>query len=159
MGRYQAGIYQTRQVTGIGHFKILVSARSDSHMEDVGAHKTRKGLTRLWHAMRYSLEGLRAGWHEAAFRQELLCAVLLLPCAFVVGKTWSERSLLVGSVVAVMVVELLNTAVESTLDRIGPEWHALAKRAKDMGSAAVLLTLVWCTVTWAGALYAYFTST
>lgn len=126
-------------------------------MEEIEVHKNRKGLTRLWHATRYSVEGIQSGWHEAAFRQELICAVFLIPCAFAIGKTWVERSLLIGSVIAVMTVELLNTAVESTLDRIGPEWHILAKRAKDMGSAAVLLTLLWCIATWTGALYAYFT--
>lgn len=127
------------------------------HMKEVGQHKERKGLIRLWHATRYSLDGLKFGWHETAFRQELLCAVLVIPCAFAIGKSWWERSLLAGSWVAVMVVELLNTAIEKTVDRIGAEWHPLAKRAKDMGSAAVLLTLIWCIATWLGALYAHFT--
>lgn len=126
-------------------------------MEETGTHKNRKGFQRLWHATRYSLEGLKFGWHETAFRQELICAIFLIPCAFFLGKTWVERSLLVGSVMAVMVVELLNTAIESTLDRIGLEWHTLTKRAKDMGSAAVLLTLAWSIATWVGALYAYLT--
>lgn len=127
-------------------------------MEEVEKHKQRKGLARLWHATRYSLDGLKFGWHEAAFRQELLCALFLIPCAFVIGQSWPERSLLVGSVLAVMVVELLNTAIETAVDRIGTEWNLLAKRAKDMGSAAVLLTLIWCAATWFGALYAYFTA-
>lgn len=127
-------------------------------MEEVEKHKQRKGLTRLWHATRYSLAGLKFGWHETAFRQELLCAVFLIPCAFAIGKSWSERSLLVGSVLAVMVVELLNTAIETTVDRVGTEWNLLAKRAKDMGSAAVLLTLIWCAATWFGALHSYFTA-
>lgn len=122
-------------------------------MEDTTAQKSRKGLSRIWHATRYSLDGLKAGWQETAFRQEALCSAILIPLAFFVGNGWVERAILVGSVVAVMVVELLNTAMESTLDRIGPQWHALAKRAKDMGSAAVLLTLVWSTGTWIGALY------
>lgn len=121
--------------------------------EEIGIHKRRKGLTRIWHAARYSLDGLRFGWHETAFRQELLCAAFLIPLAFVVGKTWVERSLLVGSVLAVLVVELLNTAIETTVDRIGAEWHVLAKRAKDMGSASVLITLIWCASTWGAALY------
>lgn len=128
-------------------------------MDEIGAHKNRKGLTRLWYATRYSFEGLKSGWHETAFRQEFICAIFLIPCAFVVGTTWLESSLLIGSVIAVMVVELLNTAVESTLDRIGLDWHPLTKRAKDMGSAAVLLTLAWSVATWASALYAYFTPT
>lgn len=127
-----------------------------NHMEDLGLHKTRKGLARIWHATRYSVDGIKSGWNETAFRQELICAVFLIPCALIIGKSWIEQSLLIGSVIAVMVVELLNTAIESTIDRIGPEWHTLAKRAKDMGSAAVLLTLVWSIATWSGALYAFF---
>lgn len=127
-------------------------------MEEVGKQKQRKGLVRLWHATRYSFDGLKFGWTEPAFRQELLCAVFLIPFAFFVGTTWSERALLVGSVVAVMVVELLNTAIETTIDRIGSEWHLMAKRAKDMGSAAVLLTLLWCSATWLAALYARLSS-
>lgn len=125
-------------------------------MEEIEAHKNRKGLTRIWYATRYSLEGIKSGWHETAFRQELICAAFLIPSAFAIGKSWVERSLLIGSVMAVMVVELLNTAIESTLDRIGPEWHTLAKRAKDMGSAAVLFALLWSIATWVDALHAYF---
>lgn len=120
--------------------------------EDVGAQKQRTGLHRWWHATRYSLDGLKAGWYETAFRQEALASCILVPLALWLGTSWVERSLLLGSVLAVLVVELLNTALESTVDRIGHEWHALAKRAKDMGSAAVLLTLLWCAITWADAL-------
>ena len=104
--------------------------------------------------MRYSMAGLKAAWHEAAFRQEAIAAVVLGPCAMYLGTNWLERSLLIGSVIGVLVVELLNTAVESALDRVGTEWHPLTKRAKDMGSAAVLLTLLWCGATWCGAIYA-----
>lgn len=120
--------------------------------EEVGSQKLRKGLNRWFHASKYSLHGLLAAWHETAFRQEALATAILIPSAWWLGSTWVERALLVGSAVAVLVVELLNTALESTVDRIGSEWHALAKRAKDMGSAAVLLTLVWCIVTWTDAL-------
>lgn len=125
-------------------------------MDEVEKHKERKGFARIWHATCYSLDGLKFGWHEAAFRQELVCAVFLIPCAFVIGKSWTEYSLLLGSVLAVLVVELLNTAIETTVDRIGAEWHLLAKRAKDLGSAAVLITLIWCASTWLMALYAHF---
>lgn len=124
--------------------------------DEIRKHKQRKGFVRIWHATGYSLAGLKSGWHETAFRQELLCAIFLIPCSFVVGKSWLERSMLVGSVIAVLVVELLNTAIETTVDRIGAEWHLLAKRAKDMGSAAVLITLIWCASTWFAALYSYF---
>lgn len=118
--------------------------------------KDRTGLNRIWHAAGYSLAGLRAGWAEAAFRQETIGAVFLVPLAFWLGRTWVETALLVGSVVALMVVELLNTAVETAIDRIGPEWHDLSKRAKDMGSAAVLLTLLLAAGIWAAAAYVRF---
>ena len=120
--------------------------------ESVNPQKARKGLSRVWHATGYSLAGLRAGWGEPAFRQEAIAAILLVPLAFWLGQSWVETALLVASVVFVMVVELLNTAVETAIDRIGPEWHDLSKRAKDMGSAAVLLSLLLCVGVWAAAL-------
>jgi diacylglycerol kinase (ATP) len=110
----------------------------------------------MWHALGYSIEGLRAGWHETAFRQEALAALLLLPLSVWLGRSWVETALLAGSVLFVMIVELLNTGIETAIDRIGPEWHDLSKRAKDMGSAAVLLSLVLCTGVWAAALYQRF---
>ncbi len=119
----------------------------------VNPQKTRKGFNRLWHATGYSLEGLRAGWGEAAFRQEALAAVVLLPLAFWLGRTWVEVSLLAGTVFILMIVELLNTGIETAIDRIGPEWHDLSKRAKDMGSAAVLLSLIMCIGVWSAALW------
>lgn len=119
----------------------------------VNPQKSRKGLRRVWHAAGYSLAGLRAGWAETAFRQETIAAVLLLPLAFILGTTWTEVALLAGSVLAVMVVELLNTAIEATVDRIGLERHDLAKRAKDLGSAAVLLSLLFWAGVWLTALY------
>lgn len=106
----------------------------------------------MWHATGYSLAGLRAGWNETAFRQESVAAVLMLPLAWWLGRTWVETALLAGSVILVLVVELLNTAVEAAIDRIGPEWHALSKRAKDMGSAAVLLSLLLTAGIWLAAL-------
>ncbi len=122
--------------------------------EPVNAQKQRTGLSRMLHAFGYSMAGLRAGWAETAFRQEALAAFVLLPLAFWLGQTWVEVALLAGSVVLVMVVELLNTGVESAIDRIGPEWHDLSKRAKDMGSAAVLLSLLACIGIWCAALWA-----
>jgi diacylglycerol kinase (ATP) len=113
----------------------------------------RQGMSRVWHAFFYSVEGLRAGWHEPAFRQEAILALLMLPGAWWLGQSWAEVVLLVGVVVAVMVVELLNTAVESAIDRVGPEWHALSKRSKDMGSAAVLLSLLLCGGVWLTAVW------
>lgn len=110
----------------------------------------------MLHATGYSLQGLKAGWGETAFRQEAIAAFFLLPLAFWLGSNWVEVALLVMSVLLVLIVELVNTAVESTVDRIGPEWHALAKRAKDMGSAAVLLALLFCIGVWLAALYRHF---
>jgi diacylglycerol kinase (ATP) len=125
--------------------------------EPVDAQKKRSGLSRLAHAFGYSLSGLHAGWGETAFRQEALAALVLLPLAFWLGQTWVEVAVLAGTVVLVMVVELLNTGIESAIDRIGPEWHDLSKRAKDMGSAAVLMSLLLCGGTWAAALWARLT--
>ena len=118
--------------------------------------KDRTGLNRVWHAFGYSISGLRAAWHEKAFRQEAVAALVLIPASFYLGQSWLEVATLAGSVVLVMVVELLNTGIESAIDRIGPEWHELAKRAKDMGSAAVLLSLLLCAGIWAAALYTHF---
>jgi len=121
--------------------------------EDVNPQKSRKGLSRIFHASGYSIEGLIAGWGETAFRQEAILACFLLPAAFWLGQTWVEVSILCASVVFVMVVELLNTGIETAIDRIGPEWHQLSKRAKDMGSAAVLLSLLLCLGIWVSALW------
>ena len=120
------------------------------------AQKQRHGLSRLVHAFGYSIEGLRAGWGEAALRQEMVAAVLLLPLAFWVGQNWLEVALLCGAVVLVLIVELLNTGIETAIDRIGPEWHVLSKRAKDMGSAAELLSLLLSGGIWAAALWHHF---
>jgi diacylglycerol kinase (ATP) len=80
-------------------------------------------------------------------------ATALLPLAFWLGQNWVETALLAGTVLLVMIVELLNTCIESAIDRIGPEWHDLSKRAKDMGSAAVLLSLLLCVGVWVGAIW------
>ncbi|KQT07713.1 diacylglycerol kinase [Ramlibacter sp. Leaf400] len=127
-------------------------SRPPEAITPVHPHKLRTGLRRLWHATGYSLQGLRAGWGEVAFRQEAIAAVVLLPLAFWLGRGWVQVALLAGSVLLVMIVELLNTAVETVVDRIGPEWHDLSKRAKDMGSAAVLLSLVLALGIWTAAL-------
>ncbi len=124
-----------------------------NNQEPVDAQKRRTGLTRMAHAFRYSLAGLRAGWGETAFRQEALAALVMIPAAFWLGRNWVETALLAASVLLVMVVELLNTGIETAIDRIGPEWHDLSKRAKDMGSAAVLLSLLLCAGIWTAALW------
>jgi len=115
--------------------------------------KARTGINRVWHAAGYSVEGLRAGWNEKAFRQEAIAAMVLIPASLWLGQSWVEVALLAGSVVIVMIVELLNTGIETAIDRIGPEWHDLSKRAKDMGSAAVLLALLLCMGIWAAAIF------
>lgn len=122
----------------------------------VNPQKHRNGLSRLWHAAAYSMAGLRAGWHETAFRQEAIASIVLIPAAFWLGRNWVEVMLLAGTVILIMIVELLNTGIETAIDRIGPEWHALSKRAKDMGSAAVLLSLLLGAGTWAMALFQRF---
>lgn len=112
-------------------------------------HKGKSGLRRIWNALHYSLDGLRAALrHEDAFRQELMLAVILVPLGLWLGDGGVEKALLLGSVFMVLVVELINSAIEATVDRISLEDHALAKRAKDIGSAAVLLALITLGLTW-----------
>jgi diacylglycerol kinase (ATP) len=120
--------------------------------DPVNPQKLRSGLSRIWHAGGYSLAGLRAGWGETAFRQEAVAAIVLVPAAFWLGRGWVETALLAASVLLVLIVELLNTAVEAAIDRIGLERHPLSKRAKDMGSAAVLLALLVAGGIWLAAL-------
>ena len=114
-------------------------------------HIKQTGLKRLVLAFGYSSQGFKAGWREPAFRQEALAACVLLPLAIWLGNTWLEQAVLAGAVVAVMVVELLNTAIEAAIDRVGPEWHVLSKKAKDLGSAAVLMSLMFCGLVWLAA--------
>lgn len=112
-------------------------------------HKGKTGLQRLWNALHYSLAGLRAAYlNEAAFRQEILLAAVLVPLAFVLEHSGSGRAMLVSSVLLVIVIELLNSAIEATVDRISLENHCLAKRAKDIGSAAVLFSLINLVAVW-----------
>lgn len=117
-------------------------------------HKGRTGIDRLVRAFGYSLDGFATAFrNESAFRQEVAMAVVLLPAAFWVGRNWVEVALLAGSVLLVMIVELLNSAVEAAVDRVSFELHDLSKRAKDFGSAAVLLALLICGGIWAAALW------
>lgn len=117
-------------------------------------HKGRTGMDRVIRAAGYSVEGLIGAYKgESAFRQEFWASVLMLPLAFWLGRTWVEVALLAGTVMLVMVVELLNSAVEAAIDRISFENHELSKRAKDLGSAAVLLALILCAGVWASAVW------
>lgn len=107
------------------------------------------GLTRVWKASIYSAQGLRAAWrHESAFRQELVISLILLPVSFWVATSWVEVAVLMGVCFLVLIVELLNSAVEAVVDRVGHEHHDLAGQAKDMGSAAVMLSLIMAFGTW-----------
>ncbi|MBF0128177.1 MAG: diacylglycerol kinase [Magnetococcales bacterium] len=107
------------------------------------------GWTRLINATGYSLLGMRAAWqNEAAFRQEAVLTVLLTPLGFWLGQGAVERSLLIGSLLLVLAFELLNSGVEAVVDRIGPEHHPLAGRAKDLGSAAVFMALLNVALIW-----------
>ena len=107
------------------------------------------GVGRLYRAFFWSMSGLKATFlHEAAFRQELLLCIFLAPFAFYFGRTGVEKALLLGSLFLILIVELLNSAVETTVDRISEDEHELAGRAKDIGSAAVFLSLVNAGVIW-----------
>ena len=121
--------------------------------EIANPQKSRQGLERVWHATLISLAGFRTGWREAAFRQEVVCAIVMLPAAFWVGRNWVEVAVLSMAVVLVLIVELLNSGIEAAIDRIGPEWHAFSKDAKDLGSAAVLLSVLLCSGVWLAALW------
>lgn len=117
-------------------------------------HKGKTGVRRVWNALRYSLSGLAAAFrHEDAFRQEVLLAALLIPAALLLPASGLGRALMIGAVLLVLIVELLNSAVEAAVDRISLEDHALAKRAKDIGSAAVFISLVNVPVVWALVLF------
>lgn len=106
-------------------------------------------MARIWNAFFYSLAGLAAAFrHEDAFRQEVLLAAILVPAAFFLPASGTGRALMIGAVLLVLIVELLNSAVEAVVDRASPEDHPLAKRAKDIGSAAVFLALVNVPVVW-----------
>ena len=111
--------------------------------------KGKTGIQRLWNALGYSLQGMASAFrHEDAFRQECLLAVVLIPAALLIPVGGTERALLIASVLLVLIVELLNSAVEAAVDRISLENHPLAKRAKDIGSAAVFLSLINVAVVW-----------
>ena len=121
---------------------------------DSTAKAQNTGLRRIVNATFFSLAGLRAAWcNEAAFRQECLLALVMTPTALWVGRTAVERALLIGSCWLVLIVELLNSGIEAVVDRVGTDHHRLSGRAKDLGSAAVfvslaLTALVWGLVIW-----------
>jgi len=123
-------------------------------MSDFQQYKGKQGLTRLFNALGYSRDGLAAAWkNEAAFREEVLLAAVAIPLALFLAQTGVDRALLIGSILFILIVEILNSAVEAVVDKASPEHHELAKRAKDMGSAAVLLSLLNAAVVWACVLW------
>ncbi len=111
--------------------------------------KGKTGLRRVWNALHYSMDGLKAAYrHEDAFRQEAWLALILIPAAFFMPASGIGKALMVGSVLLVLIVELLNSAVEAVVDRVSLDHHLLAKRAKDIGSAAVLISLLNVLAVW-----------
>jgi diacylglycerol kinase (ATP) len=116
---------------------------------DMYGHRPRS-IARVFKALRWSLQGLRSAWlHESSFRLEVVAAVVALPAAILLGHSAVERALLMGSVLAVLALELLNSAIEAVIERYGPEIHELAGRAKDMGSGAVFVALCNVALIWA----------
>jgi diacylglycerol kinase (ATP) len=113
------------------------------------SHKGKTGLKRIWNALGYSLDGFAAAFrHEDAFRQEAFLAAVLIPAAFFMPASGAGKALMISAVLLVLIVELLNSAVEAAVDRISLENHLLAKRAKDIGSAAVFISLVNVPAVW-----------
>ncbi|MBI2308790.1 MAG: diacylglycerol kinase [Rhodocyclales bacterium] len=118
-------------------------------MSAIEQFKGKQGLRRLINALGYSRDGLASAWrHEAAFREEVMLALVTVPLGLWLGHGGVEKALLVGVILLVLVVELLNSAVEAVVDRVSDEHHELSKRAKDIGSAAVLLTLAIAAAVW-----------
>lgn len=124
-----------------------MSATDPRHPESPFKGKT--GLKRVWNALFYSIEGLRAAYrHEDAFRQEVWLAIIMIPLALMMPATGLGRALMIASVLLVLIVELINSAIEAAIDRISLEHHDLSKRAKDTGSAAVMIALINVAATW-----------
>ncbi|WP_414444991.1 diacylglycerol kinase [Burkholderia sp. 22PA0106] len=149
----------TRSAEGAaGRFPSANSPRStESHMSPgscdplpFNPYKGNRGFTRGWHALKNSIAGVRVAFREeCAFRQELAIAVVLVPIGIAVPVEPVARVLLLGSLLLVLIVELLNSSVEAAIDRISLERHELSRRAKDLGSAAVMIALLVCVMTWA----------
>lgn len=120
-------------------------------------YKGRSGVDRIVRAAGYSVAGLRTAYlGESAFRQEVWIVAAMMPLALWIGRSWVEVALLAGSAWLVLIVELLNSGIEAAIDRVSFEWHELSKRAKDFGSAAVMLSLVLCGGIWAAAIWQRF---
>jgi diacylglycerol kinase (ATP) len=130
---------------------------SQDEVQGGSALKGKRGLQRIFNATRYSADGLRAAWqHEDAFRQEVALAAVMIPVGLLLPFAVVEKILLIGVVVLVLIVELLNTGIEAAVDRDSLEINPLGKRAKDIGSAAVMLSLVLAAGTWMAILAAHY---
>jgi diacylglycerol kinase (ATP) len=111
---------------------------------------TNRGFKRLTNAFYYSMAGFKAAWiNEEAFRQEVLVGIIVVPAGFFIGETGTQKAILIGSYLVIPLVELLNSAIEAIVDRIGTERHELSGRAKDIGSASVFLSICTAVVMWA----------
>lgn len=123
-------------------------------MHDFSIKKT--GLTRILDTTKNSCNGLVLAWKEPAFRIEFLASLVIVPAAFTLGNTWIETVVLIGACLVVLIVEILNTGLEVVVDRVGFEWNQLSKNSKDLGSAAVFVSLASCLALWVWALYRFF---
>ena len=121
-------------------------------MEDHQIQKTRSGTDRIVRAFGISMQGLRAAYLEKAFRQEVALSVVLVPLALVIGRSWVETMMMLLCVALMLICEIANSAIEAVVDRIGPEFHELSGRAKDMGSAMVLVAIVLCVLAYGGVI-------
>jgi diacylglycerol kinase (ATP) len=125
----------------------------NNHTMNKPNHQKLTGLKRIKHAFINSISGLAYGWSESAFRAECLLLVVAIPAAVLIGKDLLDVVVLIGVVLLVLIVELLNSAIESCIDRVGLEWHALSHRSKDLGSAAVFMSLLLCVCVWGAFIY------
>jgi diacylglycerol kinase (ATP) len=122
-------------------------------------NKKEKGIRRIINAFRYSFTGYKAAWtNEEAFRQECIVAIFVIPIGLWLGTTWTQRALLIGFYFIIPLIELLNASIEAVVDRMGPERHHLSGRAKDLGSAAVLLSICMAIIVWVLIAYERFFS-
>lgn len=133
---------------------MMVSSEPPPETSSTNPHKGHRGLRRIVRATGHSMAGLADAWrHESAFRQEVALALVMLPLSLWLGRNTLERALLAGSVLLVLIVELLNSSVEAAVDRISLDLHELSRRAKDFGSAAVLLSLALCGAIWVAVIW------
>lgn len=140
----------TSQPCPVNHSTAVFSFKNARKRQMESPHKGKKGLTRLKKAFFYSIDGLRAAYAcEDAFRQEVWLVAVLIPCAFFLPVSGTESALMIASAMLVLIIELLNSALESAVDRISLENHYLSKRAKDIGSASVFLALLNLVLVWA----------